>query len=60
MEMLDVHAELLAVGSDPTERFRGLHAHFSPCGPCAQDLEGLLAALTGGTSSRPGPPERPT
>lgn len=55
MEMLDVYAELLAAGNDPVERFPGLYAHFLACGPCAQDLEGLLAALTGGTSSRPGP-----
>jgi len=56
MEMLDVYAELLAAGSDPTERFPGLRAHFLACDQCAQDLEGLLAALTGETSSRPGPP----
>lgn len=53
MEMLDVYAELVAAGSNPAERFPGLHAHFLACGPCAQDLEGLLAAITGGTSSRP-------
>jgi hypothetical protein len=52
MEMLDVYAELVAAGSDPTERFPGLHAHFLACGACAQDLEGLLAAITIATSSR--------
>lgn len=46
MEMLDVYAELLAGGSAPSERFPGLHAHFLACGPCAEDLEGLLAAIT--------------
>ena len=55
MEMLDVYAELVAGGSDPAERFPGLHAHLLACGPCAQDLEGLLAAITSGTSSRPDP-----
>jgi hypothetical protein len=55
MEMLDVYAELVAGGSDPTARFPGLHAHFLACGPCAQDLEGLLAAITSGTSSWPDP-----
>ena len=55
MEMLDVYAELLATDSDPTERFPGLHAHLLACGPCAEDLEGLLAALRGGTSSSSGP-----
>ncbi|AWS48690.1 hypothetical protein DKM19_25235 [Streptosporangium sp. 'caverna'] len=56
MEMLDVYAELLAAGSDPSERFPGLHVHFMACGPCAQDLNGLLTALTGEASSRPSPP----
>jgi hypothetical protein len=56
MEMLDVYAELLAAGNDPSERFPGVHAHFLACGPCAQDLEGLLSALTGPASSQPGPP----
>lgn len=56
MEMLDVYAELLAAGNDPAKRFPGLHAHFLACGPCSQDLEGLLTAITGGTSSRPSSP----
>lgn len=55
MELLDVYAELIADGSNPAKRFPGLHAHFLGCGPCAQALEGLLAALTGETSSRPDP-----
>jgi hypothetical protein len=46
MEMLDVYAELLAAGSIPSERFPGVHAHLLACGPCAKDLEGLLAAIT--------------
>jgi hypothetical protein len=50
MAMLDVYAELLAAGNDPSERFPGIHAHLLACGPCAQDLEGLLPALTGSAS----------
>jgi hypothetical protein len=46
MEMLDIYAELLARGSIPSERFPGLHAHLLACGPCAENLEGLLAAIT--------------
>ncbi|GIH50061.1 hypothetical protein [Microbispora rosea] len=57
MEILDVYGELLAAGDDPSERFPGVHAHLSACGPCAQDLEGLLLALTGSASSRHGPPQ---
>lgn len=52
MEMLDVYAELLAAGENPAERFPGLYAHFLACGPCAEDLRGLLVALTG---NDPGP-----
>ena len=55
MEMLDVYADLVAMGSDPSERFPSLHAHLLACGPCAEDLEGLLAAITGGTASGSGP-----
>jgi hypothetical protein len=54
MEMLDVYAELLLAGSDPAERFPGLHAHFLACGPCAEDLEGLLAALAAEDHPTPG------
>lgn len=53
MAMLDVYAELLAGGSDPSERFPGLHAHLSACDRCAEDLEGLLAAITDETGSGP-------
>lgn len=56
MEMLDVYAELLAAGNDPVERFPGLNAHLLACGPCSQDLDGLLTAITGGTSPPPSPP----
>lgn len=52
MDMLDVYAELIASGENPVERFPGLHAHFVACGPCAEDLRGLLVALTG---DDPGP-----
>lgn len=45
MEMMDVCADLLAAGGDPADRYPGLHAHFMECGPCAQDLEGLLATV---------------
>ena len=53
MEMLDVYAELLPAGTDPSGQFPGLHAHFLAFGPCAQALEGLLAALAPETSTRP-------
>jgi hypothetical protein len=45
MDLLDVYAELLQAGMDPVERFPGLHAHLLACGPCSEDLAGLLEAL---------------
>ena len=53
MDLLDAYAELLAGGSDPGARYPGLRAHLSACGPCAEDLEGLLAALR--PEAGPGP-----
>jgi hypothetical protein len=55
MEMLDVYAELVAAGADPADRFPGIKAHLLACGPCTADLEGLLAAITGGSPT----PETP-
>jgi hypothetical protein len=52
MEMLDVYAELVAAGADPAERFPGIRAHLLACGPCAEDLEGLLSAIVDGSSPR--------
>lgn len=31
-------------------RFPGIAAHFRACGPCAEDLEGILLAAKGGSS----------
>lgn len=48
LELLDVYADLLLAGEQPEERFPDLAVHLSACGPCAEDLEGLLAAIRGG------------
>ncbi|TCC49030.1 hypothetical protein E0H75_21000 [Kribbella capetownensis] len=45
MAVLHVYAELLAAGVDAAERFPGLAAHLAACGPCAEDADGLLAAV---------------
>lgn len=53
MEMLDVYAELTV--ADPVEagrRYPEVAAHLRACGPCAEDLEGLLAAIRGLNSLR--------
>ncbi len=49
MEVLHVYAEL--VHDDPEtahRRYPGVAAHLRACGPCAEDLTGLLAALEAG------------
>ena len=46
MELLHVYAELAA--ADPrssADRYPEVAAHLSACGPCAEDLAGLLAAI---------------
>jgi len=49
MAMLHVYAELVAVGEPVEERYPGMAAHLQACGPCAEDFEGLLAAICGET-----------
>lgn len=46
MKLLHVYAELAA--ADPLgagERYPEVAAHLHACGPCAEDLAGLLAAI---------------
>jgi hypothetical protein len=46
MELLHIYAEIAV--ADPRgakERYPGVVAHLRACGPCAEDLEGLLAAI---------------
>jgi hypothetical protein len=45
MELMHVYAEIVLAGEDPERRYPGVTAHLRSCGPCEQDLEGLLAAL---------------
>lgn len=46
VELLHVYAELVA--GDPgaaEERYAGVAVHLAACGPCHEDLVGLLAAM---------------
>jgi hypothetical protein len=46
MELLHVYADLAAVDPAAAEhRFPEVAAHMRACGPCEQDLGGLLAAI---------------
>ena len=47
MEMLHAYAELVAAGAPAEQRHPGIAAHLRACGPCGEDFEGLLAAITG-------------
>jgi hypothetical protein len=47
MEMLHVYVELVAAGEPAEQRYPGIAAHLSACGPCGEDFEGLLTAVRG-------------
>ena len=47
MKMLHVYAELAAAGAPAEQRHPGIAAHLQACGPCGEDFEGLLDAITG-------------
>jgi hypothetical protein len=44
---LHVYADLVAAGAGAAARYPGIAAHLAACGPCADDLVGLLAAIAG-------------
>jgi hypothetical protein len=45
MAVLHIYADLAATGGNPAERYPGVAAHLAACGPCAENLTGLLAAI---------------
>ncbi len=47
VDMLHVYVELVAAGEPAAQRYPGMAAHLSACGPCGEDFEGLLAAVRG-------------
>jgi hypothetical protein len=52
MEVLDIYVDVVsAEGVEAAERrFPGVAAHLRACGPCGEDFDGLLAAVTGTAS----------
>ena len=44
LELLHVYAELVLAGRDPERTYPGITVHLRNCGPCTDDLEGLLGA----------------
>jgi hypothetical protein len=47
MAVLHIYVDLAAAGGDPAERYPGVAAHLTACGPCAEDFTGLLMAAAG-------------
>jgi len=45
-EMLHIYAELTAAGATAEQQYPGIAAHLRSCGPCGEDFDGLLAALS--------------
>jgi hypothetical protein len=46
MALLHIYAEIAAADlGQAAERYPEVAAHLRSCGPCAEDLEGLLAAI---------------
>jgi hypothetical protein len=47
MALLHVYVELvLADPAAAAARYPGVQAHLRACGPCSEDFQGLLAAVT--------------
>jgi hypothetical protein len=46
MQMLHLYAELVASGAPAEQRYLGIAAHLQACGPCGEDFDGLLAAVS--------------
>jgi hypothetical protein len=49
MEVLDAYVDLVVSDPGAAERYPGVAAHLAACSPCAEDFEGLLAAVIGGS-----------
>jgi hypothetical protein len=47
LDLLHIYAEIALANPDAAkQRYPEVAAHLRACGPCAEDLEGLLAAIT--------------
>jgi hypothetical protein len=46
MELLHVYVDLLAADHEAARRHPGIAAHLRACGPCNEDFNGLLAAIS--------------
>jgi hypothetical protein len=46
MAVLHIYVDLQATGLDPEERYPGVAAHLAACDACAEDVRGLLEAVS--------------
>ena len=44
-DAMEVYAELVAAGVDPSVEYPRVAAHLRDCDPCTQDLAGVVAAV---------------
>jgi hypothetical protein len=49
MVILHVYVELVAGARNAEQRYSGVAAHLTACGPCGEDFHGLLAAVRAGS-----------
>jgi hypothetical protein len=48
MDLLHLYVELAAADAAAArQRYPGIAVHLGACGPCGEDFDGLLAAVTG-------------
>ena len=45
LAVLHIYVDLVVAGENPAERYPGVAAHLAACGPCDEDLTGLLLAV---------------
>lgn len=45
LAVLHIYADIMARGEDPEILYPGVGAHLRACGPCAEDLHGLIEAI---------------
>ena len=52
IEVLDIYVDVVSADGAvaAARRFPGVAAHLRACGPCGEDFDGLLAAVTGTVS----------
>jgi hypothetical protein len=48
MAVLHIYVDLVAASENAAGRYPGVAAHLLACGPCGEDVAGLLLAVTSG------------